>query len=71
MDWAFYTLDWPDIIHVIDPDNVGSQKVASRLGSINRGPTKLPAPFDAVTVDAWGQSRDDWRENRKRFDWLG
>jgi len=71
MDWAFYTLDWPDIIHVIDPDNVGSQKVASRLGSINRGPTKLPAPFDAVTVDAWGQSRDDWRQNRKRFDWLG
>lgn len=70
MDWAFRTLDWPDVIHCIDPDNIGSQKVAERLGSANLGPTKMPAPFDHLPVDAWGQTREQWRENRKRFDWL-
>lgn len=70
MDWAFYNLDWPDIIHCIAPGNVASQKVAEKLGSVNRGPTQMPPPYADLPVDAWGQSREDWRENRKRFDWL-
>ena len=70
VDWAFNHLGWDDVIHVIDPDNTPSQKVAERLGSTNRGPTRLPAPFNDARVDAWGQSRDQWAENRKRFDWL-
>jgi RimJ/RimL family protein N-acetyltransferase len=70
VDWVFNHLGWDDVIHVIAPENVPSQKVAARLGSINRGPTRLPVPFDDAVVDAWGQTRDLWAENRKRFDWI-
>ena len=70
MDWAFNHLGWTDIIHCIDPDNVGSQGVARKLGSTNRGPGQMPAPFDHLPVDIWGQTRAQWAENRKRFDWL-
>ena len=70
MDWAFNHLGWTDIIHCIDPDNVGSQGVARKLGSTNRGPGQMPAPFDHLPVDIWGQTREQWAENRKRFDWL-
>lgn len=70
MDWSFYHLDWTNVIHCIAPENRPSQKVAERLGSANLGATRMPAPFEDLPVDAWGQSRDQWRENRKRFDWL-
>ncbi len=61
LDYAFDVLGWTEVIHCIDPDNVPSQRLAERLGSYNQGPTRLPPPFDAVTVDRWGQSRDEWR----------
>lgn len=67
MDYAFDVLGWTDVIHCIDPDNRPSQRLAARLGSTNRGPTALPAPFEAITVDAWGQTRDEWRTNRARL----
>lgn len=65
MDWAFDTLGWSDIIHCIDPDNEGSIGVAERLGSVNRGPGKLPAPFETYPVDLWGQTREQWRQRRR------
>ena len=65
MDYAFDVLGWDDVIHSIDPDNVPSQKLAERLGSTNRGPGTLPAPFEAARVDIWGQSRDQWRARRR------
>lgn len=61
IDYAFDTLGWSEVIHCIDPDNTPSQRLAERLGSRNLGPTRLPPPFDAVRVDRWGQSRDEWR----------
>ena len=61
IDYAFDVLGWTEVIHCIDPDNVPSQRLAERLGSRNLGPTQLPPPFDAVRVDRWGQSRDEWR----------
>ena len=61
IDWAFDTLGWTDVIHCIDPENTASQRVAERLGSANRGPGRLPAPFEAYPVDIWGQTRDQWR----------
>lgn len=70
IDWAFNALDWDDVIHCIAPDNIASQKVADRLGSTNRGATRMPPPYQDYPVDAWGQTRDQWAENRKRFDWL-
>ncbi|HLI66980.1 MAG TPA: GNAT family N-acetyltransferase [Caulobacteraceae bacterium] len=65
IDWAFDTLGWTDVIHCIDPANVASQRVAERLGSTNRGPGKLPPPFDDQPIDLWGQTRDAWRARRR------
>jgi RimJ/RimL family protein N-acetyltransferase len=61
MDWAFDNLGWDEAIHTIDPDNIGSQAVAKRLGSRRIGPGVLPAPLDLYRIEIWGQSRDDWR----------
>jgi RimJ/RimL family protein N-acetyltransferase len=65
VDWAFETLGWTKVIHVIHPQNAASQAVARRLGSALLGPVKLPAPFDGAPAEAWGQSRDRWRGRRK------
>jgi RimJ/RimL family protein N-acetyltransferase len=67
IDWAFDTLGWTEVIHNIDPGNTASQKVAQRLGSSNRGPGTLPPPLDDHAIDIWGQTRDEWAHNRKRF----
>jgi RimJ/RimL family protein N-acetyltransferase len=61
IDWAFDTLGWDDVIHVIDPRNAASQAVARKLGSRNRGPGRLPPPFETAPVDIWGQTRAEWR----------
>lgn len=62
MNWAVGALGWNDIIHCIDPANQASARVAERLGSTLRGRGRLPAPFEQVEVDLWGQSADSWRE---------
>ncbi|HZH43112.1 MAG TPA: GNAT family N-acetyltransferase [Lysobacter sp.] len=64
IDWAFERLGWRDIVHCIAPANVASQKLAERMGSRNLGPGQLPAPFEALPVEIWGQSREDWMRRR-------
>ncbi len=64
IDWAFATLEWTEIIHTISPDNVVSQRVARKLGSCNRGPGRLPPPYESHAVEIWGQSRLDWQTSR-------
>lgn len=71
MDYAVDTLGWTDIIHSIDPANTASRKLALRLGSSNRGPGRMPPPFEASPVDIWGQTAEEWRANRKRFSAFG
>lgn len=66
IDWAFDTLGWDSVIHCIDPANVASQKLAQRLGSRNRGPGRLPAPFEDAPIEIWGQSREEWRARSRR-----
>ena len=61
IDWVFDHLGWTDVIHCIDPDNTPSQIVAQRLGSMNRGPGQMPAPFQDYPIDIWGQTREAWR----------
>lgn len=61
LDYAFDVLGWEDVIHCIDPDNTPSQRLAERLGSRNLGPTRMPPPFDHLPVEAWGQTRADWK----------
>ncbi len=60
--WAFDTLGWEDVIHCIDPANTASEAVARRLGSHNRGPGRLPPPFESAEINLWGQSRAQWRQ---------
>lgn len=64
MDFAVDMLGWDDIIHSINPTNIASQKLAMRLGSINRGPGKMPPPYENEPIDLWGQSGDEWRARR-------
>ena len=64
MDFAFDVLGWTDAIHTIAPENHASIAVARKLGSINRGPGKLPAPYEDEPIDIWGQTRDAWLARR-------
>jgi RimJ/RimL family protein N-acetyltransferase len=61
--WAIGELGWTDIVHVIAPANTQSAAVARRLGSANRGPTPLPAPFEDEQADLWGQTAAKWRQH--------
>ena len=64
IDWVFDQRGWDDVIHCIDPDNAPSQRVAARLGSVNRGRCQMPAPYEDMVIDAWGQTREEWRARR-------
>lgn len=64
MDFAVDVLGWTDIIHSIHPDNVNSQRLAQRLGSVNRGPGQMPPPYQNDPVDLWGQTADEWKARR-------
>jgi len=67
IDWAFEHLGWTEVIHTIAPENAASQVVARKLGSKNLRPGRLPAPFDHVPIDIWGQSREEWFVQRDRI----
>jgi RimJ/RimL family protein N-acetyltransferase len=64
IDWVFDALGWREVIHCIEAANANSVRVAERLGSTRRGSTHLPAPFDHITVEIYGQSREAWRARR-------
>ena len=63
MDWAFDVLGWTGVIHSIAPDNLASQAVAARLGSTILRQDMMPPPIE-ITIDIWGQSREQWRARR-------
>jgi RimJ/RimL family protein N-acetyltransferase len=66
IDWAFDMLGWSEVIHCIAPDNAPSQAVGRRLGSRPLRSAHLPAPFETMAVDVWGQSREEWLARRKQ-----
>jgi len=66
MDYAFDVLHWTTVIHLVSPANVRSRRVAERLGSTLRGEARMPAPFESEVAEVWGQTRDEWRLNRRR-----
>lgn len=64
IDWVFDHVGWTDVVHCIAPDNAPSQKVAARLGSVNRGAVTLPPPLEEYPIEVWGQTREEWRARR-------
>jgi RimJ/RimL family protein N-acetyltransferase len=64
MDYAFDVLHWPDAIHCIEPGNAASRRVAQRLGSRLRRHARLPPPYEAMEVEVWGQTRQEWLARR-------
>jgi len=64
MDHVVDDLEWDSIIHLIDKDNLGSQGVARKIGSKNTGQEVEVAGF-GMMVDIWGQTSQDWKNNRK------
>ena len=67
IDWAFDHLGWTDVIHCIDPENVGLATRRPSRGwarSIAAPAIAPPSILDAYPVDIWGQSREDWRARK-------
>ena len=64
MDYAVDVLGWDDMIHCIHPDNRASQALARRIGSRNRGPGRMPAPYEDSPNEIWGQTRAEWIARR-------
>ena len=59
--YAFEQLGWERLIHVIDPQNQPSIRVAQRLGSESLGPCTMPPPYDSAACEMWGQTREQWK----------
>jgi RimJ/RimL family protein N-acetyltransferase len=64
MDYAFDVLGWTDLIHCIDEQNLASQGVARKLGSTYLRRVTMPEPFEHKPIDAWGQTRAQWRRSK-------
>lgn len=71
MDYAFDVLGWTQLIHCIEETNLASQGVAKKLGSRLLRRVTMPPPYEHFVVDAWGQTREEWRENGVRPRLLG
>jgi len=68
IDWAFANLDWSEVIHCISADNLASIAVATKLGSRKLRTARMPAPYEGVEVDIWGQTRAEWQSRIKDRD---
>jgi len=59
--YAFLTQPVEKIISCIDPDNVGSQAVAQRVGETKGERTALHVGGKDYPVDLWFITREDWQ----------
>lgn len=66
VDYAFDVLQWTNVIHLVNPENLRSRRVAQRLGATLQGHTRMPAPYDTELAEVWGQGREEWQINRRR-----
>jgi len=66
MSWSFSALGWAEVIHLIDPTNEPSRRLAGRLGSAPRGTVRLPPPYGATDLEVWAQDRVTWQARAGR-----
>jgi RimJ/RimL family protein N-acetyltransferase len=64
MDYAFVTQPVDRLISCIDPDNVGSQAVAQRLGETKGEVHALRVSGKDFIVDIWSITRAEWMKRR-------
>lgn len=64
IDYAFEQLGWTRVIHLIAKDNVNSQAVARKLGSVNTKETVI-VPGLGMETEVWAQTREHWTEARR------
>jgi RimJ/RimL family protein N-acetyltransferase len=64
IDHAFETLGWDTVTHLIADDNLPSQALARRLGSRPGHYVNLPGSLSGISLQVWGQTRDEWLLNR-------
>lgn len=57
---VFVHLGCEEIIHLIDPENLRSVRLAERLGARRGGKQELPPPYDRMKTEAWVQNRAEW-----------
>lgn len=65
VDYAFETLGWDRVDHLISDENTRSQALARRLGSAPGAITLMPGALAPHPVRAWGQTRADWQMRRQ------
>ena len=64
IDYVFNTLNWDTVIHVIDPQNMPSEKLAQSLGSTIVRTVDELAGFGPMDLNIWGQSADEWHARK-------
>lgn len=63
MEFAFTTLGWDRVIHIIDPENHPSIALATRLGSLRDGHVEDLRPF-GISADIYAQTREQWTQRQ-------
>ena len=66
LDAVFGESDCAGLIHLIDPANDRSIRLAERLGATRGPPAPLPPPYESFRVEAWQLPRERWRQARAR-----
>lgn len=64
LNYGFTTQNVDRMISLIDPRNVASQKVATRLGETRGESREVPYGGRMFTADVWSISREAWRARR-------
>ncbi len=64
IDYAFETLGWDEVVHLIAPENIASIRVAEKLGSrLFERLDSMPGFYEKPIL-VYGQSRKDWQSGR-------
>ena len=61
IDYAFETLGWDAVTHLIADENIASQRLAKRLGSTPSEYVKLPGSLSGVELQVWRQRKREWQ----------
>src|SRR5947207_3216010 len=64
LDEVFAHPGCDEIMHLIEPENARSVRLAERLGAVRGEKHALPPPYEKLRVVGWVQSRAHWLQQR-------